>query len=388
MYLLDAPPDVRPDTQVVVQESLVPLRWWRNLPVRREAATALTGMERFVLETVLAFGAAAPAEFEEVTDLPAHMLPVLGRRLVAAGALTSAGTPADDALCRRMLLSEQIEQERVESVHVVVLPDVGEILVLDRETGGDDPFLGWERARVQPVSRYPVDESIRGRSLGDLLAGTAGIRGVEADVVAFDQGLCPVFRCAAQVTGDSGADVSLSIGDGAPAVLLPDVKSLVERWRGVDRVLAERPSAIWRAMLGSGTSLGRAPAAQRMSPARWQIAVTGEQAARLCAAGRNLAQPTGLAVETSEVVVEVALEIAAADVTAEAAIAVDTAINAGVAEGSTAAAVHARLAKDAARLPYDAVRALAAAKVVERAWQLGHYRLAYALRERDDFDYA
>jgi hypothetical protein len=379
---------VGPDTQVVVQESLVPLRWWRNVPVRMETATALSGMERFVLEMVLAFGAAAQAEFEEVTDLPAHLLPLLGRRLVAAGALTAAGTPADDALCRRTLLSEQIAQERVESVHVLALPNAGEVLVLDRATGGDDPFLGWEKARVQPVGRYPVDETMSGRSLGDLLTGTAGIRGVETDVIAFDQGLCPVFRCAAQVTGDSGADVRLSIGDGAPSILLPGLKSLVDRWRGVDRVLAERPAATWKALLGSVQRGDQAPTPRRIAPARWQIDVTGGQAAALCAAGRNLASRAGLAIETSEVVVEVVLGVAAADFTAEAAIAVDTAINAGVSEGSSATAVHARLAEDAARLPYDVVGALAAAKVVERAWQLGHYRLAYSLRERDDFDYA
>ena len=127
--------------------------------------------------------------------------------------------------------------------------------------------------------------------------------------------------------------------------------------------------------------------AGRLLP-QWQIEVTGGQAAMLSTAGRNLAQPAGLAIETSEVVVEVALGIAAADATAEAAIAVDTAINAGVSDGSAAAVVHARLAEDAARLPYEVVGALGATKVVERAWQLGHYRLAYALRERDDFDYA
>jgi len=388
LYLLDAPPEVHPDTRVVVQESLVPLRWWRNIPVRMETATALTGMERFVLETVLAFDAAAPAEFAEVTDLPAHLLPMLGRRLVAAGALTSTGTPADDALCRRMLLSEQIAQDRVESVQVVALPGVGEIVVLDRATAGDDPLLGWEKARVQPVGRYPVDETMSGRSLGDLLTGRAGIRGVETDVVAFDQGLCPVFRCTAQVTGDSGADVRLSIGDGAPAILLPGVKSLVERWQGVDRVLAERPSALWRALLGGGHRTDQAPVPRRVSPARWQIEVTGGQAAVLSAAGRNLAQAAGLAIETSEVVVEVALGVAATDAPAAAAIAVDTAINAGVSDGSAAAVVHARLAEDAARLPYEVVGALGTTKVIERAWQLGHYRLAYALRERDDFDYA
>lgn len=388
LHLLDAAPEVHSDTRVVVQEALVPLRWWRSVPVRMEKAAALTEMERFVLEAVLAFGASAPAEFEEVTDLPAHMLPVLGRRLVAAGALDSTGAPRNDALCRRMLQAEQIYRDRVETVHVVVLPGAGEVVVLDQATAGDDPLLGWEKARVKPAGQYPVDATLSGRSLTDILVGTAGIMGVETDAVAFPHGLCPVFRCTAQVTGDSGSGVRLSIGDGAPAVLLPGVKGLVEGWLGADRVLADRPLAVWRVLLGDDEPSDAPPIPRRASSAIWQIAVTGGQAALISNAGRNLARPAGLAIETPDVVVEVRLAIAADDPSATAAIAVDRAINAGVRDGSAASTVHAQLAEDATRLPHEVVGALAPAKVRDRAWQLGHHRLVYALRERDDFDYA
>ncbi|MEJ3742489.1 hypothetical protein WEI85_04240 [Actinomycetes bacterium KLBMP 9797] len=388
LHLLDGPPEVRPDTQVVVREALVPLRWWRSVPVRMQETATLTEMERFVLEAVLAFGSSAPPEFEEITDLPAHMLPVLGRRLVAAGALDPAGVPRDVALCRSMMVAEQLYRDRAESVDVVVLPATGEIVVLDKATAGDDPLLGWERARVKPAGKYPVDATLSGRSLTDILVGTAGITGVESDAVAFPQGLCPVFRCTAQVTGDSGAGVRLSIGDGAPAVLLPNVKGLVQGWLGVDRVLADRPLAVWRALLGNQQPADVPPTPRQASRSAWRIGVTGRQANLLSNAGRNLGKPAGLAVETAEVIVEVALTITAADRSASAAIAVDRAINAAVSEGSTASTVHNQLAEEATRLPHDAVGALAPTKVRDRAWHLGHYRLAYALRERDDFDYA
>jgi hypothetical protein len=388
LHLLDVAPAVPPDMRVVVQEALVPLRWWRSVPVRMQETTALTEMERFVLEAVLAFGASAPAEFQEITDLPAHMLPVLGRRLVATGALDPTGVPRDDALCRTMLVAEQLHRDRVESVDVVVLPTTGEIVVLDQATAGDDPLLGWEKARVKPAGMYPVDSTLSGRRLTDLLVGIAGITGVESDAMAFPEGLCPVFRCTAHVTGDSGTGVRLSIGDGVPAVLLPKVNGLVEGWVEIDRVLAERPLAVWRALLGDDEPADAPPTPQRASPTRWRIAVTGGQAALLSNAGRNLGRPAGLAIETADVVVEVALAMTAADPSAAAVIAVDRAINAAVGDGSTASTVHNRLAEEATRLPHEAVSALAPAKVRDRAWQLGHYRLAYALREHDDFDNA
>jgi hypothetical protein len=336
----------------------------------------------------LTFGAAAPAEFEEITDQPARMLPVLGRRLVAAGALDPSGAPKDVELCRSTLLAAQLYRDRVESVHVVMLPATDEIVVLDKATAGDDPLLGWERARVKPAGKFPVDRSMSGRSLADILVGTAGITGVESNAVTFPHGFCPVFRCTAQVTGASGTTARLAIGGGTPSVALPNVKGLVEGWQGVDRVLAEHPLRVWKALLKDDKPADVPPTPRRTSPATWRITVTGSQATLLSRSGRNLGKPAGLAIETADVVVEVAVKISAADPTAAAAIAVDQAINAAVSDGSTASTVHTRLAEEAAKLPHGAVAALAPIRVRDRAWQLGHHRLVYALRERNDFDYA
>jgi len=388
LHLLDAPPEARADTRVVVREALVPVRWWRSVPVRMRETAALTEMERFVLEAALTFGARAATEFEEITDLPAHLLPVLGRRLVAAGALDPTGAPRDDERCRRMLVAEQIYRDRVERVHVVVLPATGETVVLDEATAGEDPLLGWEKARVRPAGKYPVDPARSGLSLTDLLVGRAGITGVQSDVAAFPDGLCAVYRCTAEVAGDTRADVRLSIGDAAPAVLLPKVERLVNGWLGADRVLAERPLAVWRALLGDDEPTGVPPTPRRKSPTTWQIEVTGNQATLLSNAGRNLGKRAGLAIETADVVVEVALTVAAADPAATAAIALDRAINAAVGNGSDANTVHDQLAEAAKRLPHEVMGVLAPTSVRDRVWRLGHYRLGYALRERDDFDYA
>jgi hypothetical protein len=377
---VDRAPDVTGDTRVVVAEALVALRWWRNVPVRVRTALALTAMERFVLDVAATFGASAPTEFEEITNLPARLLPVLGRRLVAAGALTPHGTPANAALTHGMLAADELFTERTRTVDVVSLPATDELVILDPATTGR-ALRGWEKARVAPAGQYPVGTALAERTVADLLsaAGTvADPAGAGGGALAFPDGLCAVYRCSAQVVEGPGATVRLSIGGEAPGLTLTGVPRLVEGWAAADRVMTVRPQAVWQALLGDADGTGRHAVPRRSGPARWDLPVNGAQAARLAAARRNLAVPVGLAVTTADVVVEVAVRVTADDDQAAAAIDVDTAITEAVTAGSSLGALHHRLAADVA----------ASRAVLDRTWQLGHYPLAYALREAEDFGYA
>ena len=379
--VVDRAPDIAEDTRVIVAEALVPVRWWRGVPAREQAALRLTSMERFVLELAATFGPAAPAEFTEVTDLPSGLFPLLGRRLVGAGLLNPDGTPTH--LAAGLLGADEVFAERARTVDVVCLPATGETILLD-PAGSGRGLRRWDSARVRPIGQYPVDDDLVGSTVGDLIG--AGNIVSDDDTVAFPDGLCPVYRCTARVI--DGSAVRLSIGENVSSIELTGVDRLVAAWSGADRAMTERPLSAWRALVADRKATGTPPQLRPVGPAQWELAVTGKHADLLAAVGRNLAVPVGLAIETDDVIVEVSVRAAAVDDGAAAAIGVDAAIAGAVTAGSAAGVVHERLAGLAGQLPPGVAKRLAPAAVLDRAWRLGHYPLAYALRAAEDFDYA
>ncbi len=97
-----------------------------------------------------------------------------------------------------------------------------------------------------------------------------------------------------------------------------------------------------------------------------------------------LTQPVGLAIKCEEAVVELLCRFAPGDQDAEALFARDVAAAALLGSDAPADELESACHEAGAELPAT-TRYLAPEAVRERIWQLGYYRLAYALREREDF---
>jgi hypothetical protein len=171
---------------------------------------------------------------------------------------------------------------------------------------------------------------------------------------------------------------------------LDGVRKLVEGWLELADAL-EDPQLLrtaWRELGPPSTGHGRPPltTAQRRGPAEWDLHVSGAAAQEICAEGRPLTKPMGLAVQGEEAVVELVCRFFPCDNEARALFLRDEAIAQLLASERPARQYADVLRQAAAAIP--AHGSLFAAKaVLDRIWRLGYYQLVYDLRERMDFAY-
>jgi hypothetical protein len=374
------------DVRLRLPQVLVPMLWWRGVPMRRAVPMAMTPLERFTLELAITMGRAEPEDFTEITGLPAQLLPIAARRLLRTGALvaTGRGYQPVPAAAAKAANSRQVIEERPVRLDLVLLPGTGDMLALN-------PRTSWLRAahqmRLTSVGNAPVPVDLRARPLDDYVAERlvqGGIAGAGADLtgvgtldgeapVISPDGWCPVYRGEGALHTDDGQLVPhlmLTGQRGDPLdISLPGADGLTSRWVQVTDVLAD-PSERTRAWYAlTGRRDHTAPQAERLDLHRWQCLIDGAEALRLAADGRNLSGPLGLTVTDTDVVAELSVGLVAADATAEAVIGLDRTLTAAAEPGADPATVP----------PGAAVR--------DRAWQLGFYDLVYTLRSEEDFAY-
>ncbi|BCL13141.1 hypothetical protein [Micromonospora sagamiensis] len=376
----------RPGAGLELPEVLLPLRWWRSVPLLRRTAVDMTPLERFTAELALTTGRADPVEFTEITGLPGTLLPAGARRLVQSNALI----PDADGYAVWRPMAEQLVAERV--VHeyrtvrydLVLLPRTGDLLALD-------PKNSWleqvEQARARPAGNAPVPAELRNRDLAGLLEERLAARtvhGVGQDVlrpaesgdgttpVAVD-GLCPAYRCAGalRLDGDRPVPVVSIVGErGDPVVAeLDGADGLARYWTGTVADLTDRDLRLrlWRQV--SGADQGRLPHIEPVEIGRWRCTISGADAALLAERGRNLALPLAVTATAPDLVAELTLDLAPGDSRAESLVALDRSLTSAAGGDG-----------DPASLPRTpAVR--------DRAWRLGFHPMVYALREAEDFSY-
>lgn len=417
-------PQVGPDTVAVVAEAFLPLLYWRGVPVRAVEPRELTALERFVLEMGLSLGSVRPADFAEVTSLPASVLAGATWRLVADGALFPQGKGYGVARPRaaQTLRREAVARVVDTAADFVLLPRTGDLLAVGGGAGG------WLRAldqRLVAEDRAPLPATLasarRAEYLGERVrAGTATGLGAEiVDVPApvVDTPLyttagrpgepptCPAFRCRAQVrrspSGGHHVDAVL-VGrarhgaqrdDGTRVEVEADLsgaRALTKGWLKLTEALGGREvqQDVWRVLGPPSTGRGR-PALSRVSrrgPVEWNLHIDGAVATALCADGRSLTEPMGLAVEGEEAVVEVVCWFTPDDDLARGLFAREELVH-RLLSAPDPVGVFASACREAAdRLP-AAAPILAPHAVRERLWQLRHYQLVYLLRGIEDFPY-
>jgi hypothetical protein len=408
----------------VVAEALVPLLYWQGVPVRATEPRKLTVLERFVLEMGLSLGSVQPADFAEVTSLPATILAGATWRLVADGALfpEQNGYGVAHARAAQTLRRQTVARTVDTAADFVLLPRTGDLLAVGGGTGGwlrglDQKLVAGNRAPLPA----PLADARRAEYLGERVrAGTVAGLGAEivdvpvpvedtplhADVGRHGRPpMCPAYRCRARVrrspSGDHHVDAVLvgrarrgaQQGDDARIEVEADLsgaEALVDGWLELTAALRhhEVQRDAWRVLGPPSTGHGPPPLnrVSRRGPVEWNLHVDGAAASALCADSRSLTQPMGLALADEEAVVEVVCWFFPDDDHARGLFAREHLVQGLLSSPEPAGVFTAACREAAERLPASAA-VLSPHAVRERIWQLGHYQLVYLLREIEDFPY-
>ncbi|MDQ1024812.1 hypothetical protein QF035_002394 [Streptomyces umbrinus] len=415
-------PHVEPDTVAVVAEAFLPLLHWRGVPVLRRKPQELTMLERFVLEMGLSLGAVEPADFAEVTSLPATVLAGAAWRLVADGALVPQGAGYGVRPERAAATLERQAVSRLvnSTADFALLPRTGDVLAVAGGGGGwlrdlDQKLIAGDRAPL-PASLVEVHRAaylaqrVQNGTVAGLGAEVVDVPVPEDDVPLVTGAgqnrapvLCPAYRCRARVRRTASGDHHVEAvvlgrprrgaqGDEDATVEieadLSGADALVNGWLELTGALEFQhvQQAAWRTLGPPSTGHGRPPlnSVSRRGPLEWDMHVSGPTANALCAHGRSLTEAMGLAVVGEEAVVELACWFVPADEEARGLFAREKLV-ARLLSSRTPDDEFGLACREAADQNPTAVAVLSPQAVRERIWQLGHYQLVYALREREDF---
>jgi hypothetical protein len=351
----------------------------------------------------------------------------------------------------KTLLSTKTLPQRVQSTaDFVLLPRTGDLLGVASSRGGWLAEADRQRHKLRPHGAAPAPASLWSRRRAEYLAErvqAGDIAGSDQEIAEVvvpldgDAALlpwlhqprsanksqddddnsrprgCPAYHCSAQVTqGPNGllveAELTAAPAPGRPArhdtdddpdrdgerrngerrdggaererqraaaedkftlrADLTGAAGLVATWQRLLDALDSEPHlrAAWRQVTDAPCDYARA---ERTGVSTWVFHIGGEAAEAVAASAQSLVEPAGLEIEFEETTMEAHVELRAADDAAQALFARDLLV------ASLLAAPDPGTTLAAAGSDEKALR--------ERIWQLGHYRLAYALREAEDFRY-
>jgi len=414
----------------VVSEALLPLLGWRDVPVLREIRQELTALERFVLEMAMTLGSVTAENFTEVVSLPRQVLAAGASRLVGGRALRlSAGTyEVEPEIAAQALREATIRRPLPATADFVLLPRTDDLLEV---AGKKKSWLRQlEVSRLHPAARAPVPNELWGQRRSRYLAARLQQRTValldvkvvdvpvpdddpalivvsDADAAAQVR-LCPAYRCRAEVTRDGqGRHTVRAVlhgpargrrgkdDSGTPArtvevpVELTGAEHLVARWLALVAEM-ENPDtqqATWQ-QIGPPLTHGTTPflAAHQRGPIEWEFPLTGQAARAIAEERRALSRPVGAALEGADAAVSLICSFAPVDDEARVLFARDDAVSCllAAADPLRELSVACQTASAAFGIAEDHLTPLV---IRERAWDLGAYRLAYVLRESEDFPY-
>lgn len=425
-----------PDAELVVSQALLPLLSWRGIAVVREQRVELTVLERFVLELALTLGSVEPEEFSEVTSLPSNVLAGATWRLVSSGTLAPRGSgyAVDPERAAAALREEAVTRLMRGQASFALLPRTGDLFAVHEQDGG---WLRDLEQKIAPHRQAPLPPALWSASLTAYLGtqvqarGVAGLDRDVVDVAERDDDLllgepvpadpahrggepgvrvCPVYLCHAELRQtDAGIEVVRASAFGRPrrggsgpgpaqpddAVIEIDLsaaRELAARWAGLAGVLddPEKLHQAWLELSAVSSACDTIPplaGAGRRGLGTWDLLADGAAATLLCAQPRPLSEPRGLAVESDEEIVHLTCHFFPTDDTARALFARDDLIKRLLAARQSAATEFTAACEAERRSHPDAGGILSAESIRERIWQLGHYHLAYLLREQEDFCY-
>jgi hypothetical protein len=413
-------PALGPGVQLRVSHTLLPLYWLRGVPVLRDVSHELTVFERFILEMALELGRVSGDDISEVLDLRPEFLARGAWRLVVAGALRldGDGYQVVPDVARKLRQTRTLPQRVPSTADFVLLPRTGDLLAVASGRGG-----GWlaeadrQRRKLRPRGPAPAPESLWSRQRAEYLAervragDVAGSDHEIADVVLpadGDKALLPQLRKPRGKTepedvpprGCNAYNCSAEVKEGTHGPLV-EVRLTGEPGRSDDQASTDPDGdqysltaeltgaanlvATWQAQLDA---LDMLAAWQQVTQARfgfeqvertgvstWVFHIGGQAAGAIADDGRSLAEPAVLEVEaeSQETTVEAHLVLRPADQAAEELFARDLRI------ASLLAVPDPRAVLAAAEVADKPLR--------ERIWRLGHFGLAYRLREPEDFGY-
>jgi hypothetical protein len=415
-------PALEPGVLLRVSHTLLPLYWLRGIPVLRDVSHELTVFERFILEMALELGSVSGDDVKEVLDLRPEFLVRGAWRLAVAGALYLDGNiyRVVPAVAEKLRQTRLLPQRVQSTADFVLLPRTGDLLAVASGRGG-----GWlaeadrQRRKLRPHGPAPAPESLWSRKRAEYLAE----RVRAGDIAGSDHGIaevvlpaegdrallprlrkprgksepadtddnpprgCLAYNCSAEVKeGPDGAIVEVSLtgepggaerddadqGGGRFSLKaeLTGAANLVATWQAQLDALDVR--AAWEQVTQAPCDYRQA---ERTGVSTWVFHVGGQAAEAIAASGYSLAEPIvlELTAESQQTTVEAHLELRVADKVAEALFARDQLV------ASLLAAPDPRAALATATMDEAPLR--------ERIWQLGQFRLAYMLREPEDFGY-
>ena len=423
------PPAITPETVAVVSDTLLPILGWRDVQVLYEIRQELTALERFVLEMALSLGTVSAEDFAEVVSLPQQVLAAGATRLVAAGALRASvdGYQAEPTIARRALQEQGIRRPLPATADFVLLPRTGDLLALPSAK------KSWLRqlalARVVPAHNAPIPAELWSQRRSGYLAervraGTATLLDTNVvDVPVPDTDpplvtnngndetdraprLCAAYRCRAEVTRDErGRHTVHAVIHGKPRyrrnasgsdqanglvevpIQLTGAERLVSEWLSLAAGLADPAAqrAAWQEICPADAAQSFRGARRRGS-VEWDFPLTGRAALAVAGACRPLDQPIGLTLASDDASVQLVGWLVPDDDEARVLFARDRVVGQLLTAADPAEDLIATCESAATSLAVSAGR-LAAQDIRDRAWELAYYRLAYALRESEDFPY-
>jgi hypothetical protein len=396
-----------------VSQADLPVLWWRDVPVVQLEPVELNELDVFVIEAAARLGRLPASTFTELTGLQALVFTTLGRRLQNLelvewqdGALAPTGSSAP------ALTEATAERRTTTTLDFLYLPDTDDLLVVE---GGLSDF---ERTNPKVTGLAPVPTNLHELTLGEFLASrikerrVANLPSSVVDLATLDAAdepvaemagarphppvpVAPVIEVSATVVLDpdrpravlevaprpdrGGKERGGRNGEQSVMLDISGAEGCIDAWRWVEERLGEREHRAAAVQALAPIPLGYATP-QSGGPGRWSVAVTGAQAEDLANRG-SLTRPIGLEIREEHAHVRTVVRFAPADESAERLFALDMLIQHFLgAPGEVVDMVGQQAAVVAKVGGLDVVW--------DRAWDLGHHWIMYALREQQDFSYA
>lgn len=370
---------------VVVQESLIGLDVWPDVPMVRKFEEDLTAIDRLVLEAAIALDPVHAADIEEITGIPAEAVDGIVSRLVSLGLLQTDGygTVATE-YAQPALDQAAVVRLRQTPVTLLYLADTDELVALPPSASRRAPRLH----HAKPAGFVDVPRAAGLTSQHDLIAeriSVQAVRGLPKDIVSpvatetQIADVCKQYRCAGYVRIDADgtyrAYLKIEVGPSKRLTLqIPYANELASRWEDLAQQAASAADA-WGPVVATRTG------------ERWRYEL-GQEAAASAAVDRiRLGHPGGLLIHGERDVVYVDVEFVPGDDRASRIFALQHAV-AEVSARSVANIDSGELASIAAASteryglpPND----LTVAEVRSALWTGQHYQHVYALRREEDF---
>jgi hypothetical protein len=375
---------------------LLPVLWWRDVPLTEAEPVRLSPLDRFFVEAVTLRGRLDAEEFTTYTGLPGRVFGGLARRLWNLGLVGLAdgiATPVEDG--HRRAAEGTATRTRTVTRDLLFLPHTDDLIVVE------DGLGDFERALPRRVrGRAPLPEGLSGLTRDGLLTDRLAARtivnlppqiqglaaaptGEPLHAMAGVEGgshipLVPAIECSITVDHRAGAarallEVRSHAKDTSVAVDLGPAPGIIADLYEVDALLGTAPAA----MEPLGIAPRTAGEVRHEGPGRWSVPVTGAEAEALAVKG-PLTTPSGIEIRTDpdRVHLLTRVEPRPVDAVAERLLARDAFLDTLLADPANVVALMTH------RPPDDE------APLRRRAWDLGHYWIVHTLREHEDFAYA